>query len=493
MVDKEMISEIAVFLRPKLALLDTHPNTAAENDFVVPESFLSWWNNPPIWIDLLDTNHEAPQLARDAIEMSVKMDQTRTHRISVKKHHEVSRMTQFIADLFDSRFPDIDPCTIHIVDIGSGKAYLTRALHALFNAPTLAIDSNLAQSNAAQARGPDSSNSNRITFKTIHINSHYSLINAINHWIPPSSSKASPTPVLLVALHACGSLTPHIFRAFHSALKNTSQNPTWTPIAVVAVGCCYNLMSLQTDFPLSSCLLSADPPIHLSKSAFQLAAQVPSHWNDSPSSLAAAALAIRKVVWRALLTRSTHIKPDPDIGTGSSPAMRRLGRLNDSAYSNWDTFLKTAVDRLGLEENFHSVDASTVEQGASDSNSSHTIDSKPSSSDPNRGRDALLERRLEVLHVSRCLLGPVVESLIVLDRVQWVKEMLTEIGIWVDPNGDGEPDQDARAEKNANTTPSRLQVETVNLFDQATGSGRNIAIVVAPPPAIPQPFTSSPE
>jgi len=75
------------------------------------------------------------------------------------------------------------------------------------------------------------------------------------------------------------------------------------------------------------------------------------------------------------------------------------------------------------------------------------------------GRDALLERRLEVLHVLRCLLGPVVESLIVLDRLAWVREALSEM-----------------------SGGTHMQVEAVNLFDQATGSGRNIAIVIAPAP-----------
>ena len=82
-----------------------------------------------------------------------------------------------------------------------------------------------------------------------------------------------------------------------------------------------------------------------------------------------------------------------------------------------------------------------------------------------------------------------------LDRVQWVREMLTGIGIWVGGDRDPGPDKDCDAEndeKKMNTMPSRtMQVEMVNLFDQATGSGRNIAIVVAPPSVIPQPFAPS--
>jgi hypothetical protein len=487
-----MISEIAAILAED-NLLEIHPNNAAKNDFVIPDSFIPWWNNPPDWENLLNIN-QPPQLARNPIKIPITIPQS-THHVSVKKHHEVSRMTQFIANLLNSRFPHLDPSRIHIVDIGAGQAYLTRALHALFNAPTLALDSDHAQTKGAQARDP----SNGITHKTIHI-TPTTLINAIDDWIP---STPTPVQVLLVALHACGSLTPDILRAFLSVLQNPTNHPTWTPISVVAVGCCYNLMSIPADFPLSSSLLSANPPLHLPKSAFQLASQVPSHWNDSPASLAAASLAIRKVVWRALLTRFSRpdldTKPDSNIGTGSSPAVRRLGRLNDSVYSSWDTFLKIAGERLGLETNFNSLVGAAFEDerggatGISDYNSSDPEprhDFNTSFPESSRGRDALLERRLEVLHVLRCQLGPVVESLIVLDRVEWVKEMLNGIGILVggDADGDGGADEDGDEERDANRRMStRMQVEIVNLFDQAAGSGRNIAIVVAPPPPLPIP------
>ena len=48
-------------------------------------------------------------------------------------------------------------------------------------------------------------------------------------------------PVLFVALHACGSLTPDILRAF--LLASTQPPAAWKPFGVVAVGCCYNLMN----------------------------------------------------------------------------------------------------------------------------------------------------------------------------------------------------------------------------------------------------------
>lgn len=52
-----------------------------------------------------------------------------------------------------------------------------------------------------------------------------------------------PTPVLFVALHACGSLTPNILRAFAAeARSGKTDAAAWTPRAAVIVGCCYNML-----------------------------------------------------------------------------------------------------------------------------------------------------------------------------------------------------------------------------------------------------------
>lgn len=70
------------------------------------------------------------------------------------------------------------------------------------------------------------------------------------------------------------------------------------------------------------------------------------------------------------------------------------------------------------------------------------------------GGDTALASRLAVLHALRCVLGPLVESLILRDRAAWVRETLAGA--------------------------AGMRVELVNLFDQASGSARNVAIVVAP-------------
>lgn len=67
-----------------------------------------------------------------------------------------------------------------------------------------------------------------------------------------------------------------------------------------------------------------------------------------------------------------------------------------------------------------------------------------------------MESRLEVLHALRCILGPLVESIILLDRLAWIREELE-----------------------ARKDVVGIKADLINLFDQAIGSGRNIAILVA--------------
>jgi len=133
--------------------------------------------------------------------------------------------------------------------------------------------------------------------------------------------------------------------------------------------------------------------------------------------------------YRALLSvflRATQ--SDNTEGLDNGAERRRVGKLHDSAYTDFDTFLAAAGAKLNFD---------------------FTALRKTQFPDiENTG----LVSRLEVLHVLRCILGPAVESLIVVDRLCWLMEVVGE----------------------------ELDVELVNLFDQGTSSGRNLGIVVRP-------------
>jgi len=285
------------------------------------------------------------------------------------------------------------------------------------------------------------------TYKTLEIRSD-SLVCAVNEWgeeaqaTQVSDVSSPPVPMLFVALHACGSLTPNVLRAFTSRLRSTGPRTLWVPRAAVVVGCCYNLLEAG-DFPLSRTLKlrSHKPPaMTFTPNHLHLAAQMPGQWLRTQATLDAAKLAVRKVVWRALLqsilekhdassvqTSAPNRDADLDetaIINGETPALRRLGRLNDSAYADWETFVGRAQDRLGIR-----------------------LDPALCAKDPST------ESQLEVFQVMRCILGPVVESLILLDREEWLRDELQG---------------------------TDMDVQLVNLFDQASGSARNVAIVITP-------------
>ncbi|KAF8839550.1 hypothetical protein BDN67DRAFT_1003590 [Paxillus ammoniavirescens] len=229
-----------------------------------------------------------------------------------------------------------------------------------------------------------------LTHRTVHISAR-TLEKSITDWLLAESPDiknrddnrsigASPNrpevpeqvPVMFVALHACGSLTVDVLRTFLSFHHRTSSvsdvvETEWQPHSLVVVGCCYNLMS-PCDFPLSKALREVDPTPSLPIAALHLAAQVPSQWLKSQHATQDAALAIRKVVYRALLQPVLHAAaqsrsdvtvhntsqsdqdgPPIQPGLGETLENRRLGKLNNEAYKDWPTFLERATNRMGID------------------------------------------------------------------------------------------------------------------------------------------------
>ncbi|PFH53864.1 hypothetical protein AMATHDRAFT_170291 [Amanita thiersii Skay4041] len=536
------------------SLLSIHPNDIGSNpSFEPPSSWQSWWewvaqgvksqgDNRSQWLQLADcfnmnwceqhTHNNIPQVVCNLIKelqslqlprKPVKINEDLLRKVilddrgmSPKKIHEVSRMVIYISNLLNEL--QLDPKRVRIVDIGAGQGYLTRTLKLyLGTTHVLALDSDQWQTQSskiweervarhARAFGNDPP-SVPIAHRTIHITPN-TLIPAIDDWVSETSTNSDhgdPDPVLLIALHACGSLTPDILRACITSLHRHNQG--WRTVGAVVVGCCYNLIK-PADFPLSNTLkMLSTPssrlsPLQLPSSAYNLATQIPSQWLMSPKAAVSVSLSIRKVVWRALLggklvrrsalgeaprkflefednspattfaswaTKKLTAPPsrrldiplfrtgsesNSGVRIGTNPTMRLLGRLPDSAYSTWEAFLHAAGQKLG-------VDLSDA---------------------PTQDHDLLLERRLEVLHVLRCLIGPLVESLIILDRLEWLKEELATVQQVSSRETSGS------GHKLAVDTPEKqgggTQTKMINMFDQATGSGRNIAIIVVPTPPI---------
>ncbi|KAI0689417.1 methyltransferase domain-containing protein [Cerioporus squamosus] len=408
--------------------------------------------------------------------------------MSPKKAHEVVNMTAFVTKLISSNASLKH--TKYAVDIGAGQAYLSRSLRDRLGLHVLALDwsdiqtQGAARKDASKSRRKDQTeqvnagyppsheelnsrgaSAGSLTYVTTRIDKE-SLLASTRAWVEDvrrsgrqssTEHEAAPTSVLMVALHACGSLTLDILRAFVAAaarghrtgVSAGQERISWTPQGAVIVGCCYNMMQPE-DFPLSRAFRSCGGAegFCLTANHLQLAAQVPAEWTRTEETVEDARFALRKIVWRAVLEETLQEHGGAESGGAPAPALapgmqqdrrpRRLGRLNDSAYKDWETFVRTVRRKLELGD----VDIP----------------------EPNPE----LERRIGVFQTLRCIAGPAVESLILLDRLAWIQEEL-EVSC-------------RRYHCASGGRPSGLpyKAELVNLFDQASGSGRNIAIVIRP-------------
>ncbi|KAG8842346.1 hypothetical protein FRB91_004245 [Serendipita sp. 411] len=445
-------------------------------------------------------------------------------RVSPKKLHEVFTMSSYVASLFADLNQDQKPW---IVDVGAGQGYLSRSLSAPpNNFHVLALDSNDNQTAGAISRRDwlddpketrssnnhsnlvddnpnDSPNESggvsiseatgSLTHRTVHIGDNDSLFKGIKQWIDDRrcgdvSGLDTPIPIVLVGLHCCGDLTPSVLRFIRQYRRNDRQT-SFRVIGCVIVGCCYNMCG-PSSFHLSQNMTSAfstTGSLSLETQHLHLATQSPSTWDittsvdrnppGSPFSfdrrvaeLSPTALAIRKVAYRALLARRLPLSLRVENASRSTPAdnselgtmkegfstvnnlrdidwrSKRIGRLANSAYVDFPTYLGQAKRKLKLDAEVNcdlNSDLNVEEQG--------------------------LCKVLEVFHVLRCFLGPVIESLIVLDRY-WFLEETAEQDLVAETNNRGAESSEGRG-----TDGSMVQL--VNLFDQSTGSLRNMALI----------------
>lgn len=169
----------------------------------------------------------------------------------------------------------------HLVDVGAGQGYLTRNLADVpLSFELLALDSSEDQVEGAKKRqqelerwqrkvfgrrkaqvaketlqdganavSPDtqaesqSSKSGSVTQATVFVDKD-ALPAAIDQWIKDQMPSASEAPVIIIGLHACGSLTPAVLRSFvslyHTQKEEQLSPRAWRCAGLALVGCCYN-------------------------------------------------------------------------------------------------------------------------------------------------------------------------------------------------------------------------------------------------------------
>lgn len=252
------------------------------------------------------------------------------------------------------------------------------------------------------------------------------VASTLGRWPPGGPTQATP-PSLLVALHACGDLTPDAIKAFISVAQPGAK--------AVFVGCCYNLQTPSL-FPLSTFfreLLPTNGEEPMNRSHLRLTPQAPPTWHLSPASTAAWRASTLKLAYRARF-EAELVAASPQIGP---PETHRIGRVAEC--KSWETYRERAVRKLDDGTLGTVLPELEVEGGV-------------------EGWETALFL-LRVFWTVRSWLGPPLESLCVLDRFALLCEGL-----------EGEWDGEAKS--------TRRRVELVNLFEQATGSLRNLALVV---------------
>ena len=271
---RDHLHRLADLLATHRPLLSTHPNDCDLS--VIPESWtfsseeLAAYYTTGTGIDLppdlkrLIDEIRTLQLPRTPLCIPHEVPLPTKKGMSPKKLHEVQRMATYVKDLVDGVFEKFRPRgRLHIVDVGAGQGYLTRALGYLFpDARLLALDADHGQTMGAEKRAQDRKDrkvdavtdglNKRIHHRTVLITPS-SLLDSVDAWVKEGENREEPVPVLFVALHACGSLTPDMLRAFLSSLKTQHvDGRAWYPLSIVTVGCCYNLMYPEG---MASCLL----------------------------------------------------------------------------------------------------------------------------------------------------------------------------------------------------------------------------------------------
>ena len=321
-----------------------------------------------------------------------------------------------------------------MVDVGAGQCHLSRVIAFRHGLRVVSIDGVAALTAAASSRTQKLCDMRRCDgcpvlrppmCVTAAAWTPQELRLAVAQALGPS---ARPHRILFVCLHACGDLTPTVLRAFVDCTD---------AVAVVAVGCCYNLVTeagtphgqeraaavrimrhtshaaptcddgcdaevapaaeeaaddTEPGFPMSTALAGYT----LGRQARMLACQSADRWRDAD-----AALSWRRLAYRAAL-EAVLLRVAPE----GRATQLRVGRgVTCDMATSFTTYARQALTAAGVE---CPGDAELEEMWAAEL------------------QDAA--RLIGPFCALRCVLAAPIEALLVLDRVFYLRERLTGQG-----------------------------------------------------------------
>ncbi|KAG0133785.1 hypothetical protein HOY82DRAFT_555610 [Tuber indicum] len=324
-----------------------------------------------------------------------------------KKIHEVENFSAFVDDLVSNINARDKPIggegITHILDFGSGQAYLSRTLAKKYGHNVVGIESRPANIEGAkemdtrfdslaerrerkgrksqQNREPTSRvtpNDDPAAEETVPTTTNDGKSGTLQYiqkrisgsdLTPITTLIPSPTPksLLLISLHSCGNL-------LHHGLISFATTPSVKACALI--GCCYNLLTEKSGatykpplrslhprlaatsaaadpdgFPLSHRFTYTNPAVRLNITARMMACQAPSNWTPSSSEAF-----FTRHFFRALLQR---IFFDRGLVTGAEPVI--IGSLRKRCYSSFGDYVSGAIDKIGWAQRLQ-VSAEEVAQ-----------------------------------------------------------------------------------------------------------------------------------
>ncbi|CEP18406.1 hypothetical protein [Parasitella parasitica] len=320
-----------------------------------------------------------------------------------KKIHEVERMTPVIQKIAKDH-------QVHsIVDLGAGQGYLSRSIAFKSNLKVLAVDSS-----EIQTCGAKKLDKNAVKFldkeevlKLHHVTDFITPENASSILTKWSDNNAQDEKWLLTGLHTCGDLASMMLRLFTSSSEIT---------CFVNVGCCYHFLtekgsSVEEDntvgFPLSSAVRKTG--FKLGPTAKMLSCQAPARWIDQQEETL---IAYEHHFFRALLQFIMVEKGLTDASV--APVVGRLNKKRD--FTSFSVYVKAALKRLKYPED--------------------TISSEEAEAYYQEYKDKQVDKQITILWTLRVLLGPILESIILVDRYLYLDETIEDSatkGIWLWP------------------------------------------------------------
>ncbi|XP_064487777.1 probable methyltransferase-like protein 25 isoform X2 [Ornithodoros turicata] len=311
--------------------------------------------------------------------------------MSKKKSHEVSVMSHFVAEL--SHRHNIS----HVVDIGSGKGYLSTNLSCLHQLNVVGIECEGLNNHNAEERKKKMMRHAKNVVKdgvykedakfcalTARIDHKFELNEALTQCF-----KQKVSDVLLCGLHTCGDLASSALRLFVqcSGVK-----------CLCLVGCCYNLITEENEatqndcvtqkfgFPLSTYLRNSQ--CYLGRNARMLASQSIERQHENNTNFP------ETLFYRALFQKILTEK----LGSDTLPKDFRVGKLYKC--KNFWEYIQRAAKKINCS------DFKVTEEEAQRYELCHQDDKK----------------KLMLFQKLRICFSPCIEGLILLDRLVFLLE-----------------------------------------------------------------------